>query len=105
MPAVFRIRLLKVATPPLTVTVVVLPAAKPPGPLATASVTWSLLSLVARLPKWSKTLTVTAGLMATPATVVLGCTPKARWSAAAGVTVKLLEAGPVRPPLPLSLSV
>src|SRR5947209_4682778 len=95
-------RLLKVATPALTVTVVVLPPAKPPGPLATDSVTWSVLSLVVKLPKRSNARTVTAGLTATPATVVLGWTLKARWLAAAGTTVKLAETGPVMPPVPLS---
>ena len=60
------------ATPPLTVTVVVLPLAKPPGPLATASVTLSLLSLLAKLPNWSNTFAVTAGPITTPAVVPLG---------------------------------
>ena len=43
--------------------------------------------------------------MATPAAVSLGCTPKTSWLAAAGLTVKLLEAGPVRLLLAVSLSV
>ena len=69
------------------------------------TVTVSVLSLVTRLPNWSSILTVTAGVMAAPAVVLLGCTPKTSWLAAAGVTVKLLEAGPVRPPLAVSLRV
>jgi hypothetical protein len=43
-------RLSKVATPPVTAAVVVLPAVKEPGPLTTASVTWSVLSLMTTLP-------------------------------------------------------
>ena len=101
----FSTRLLKEARPPLAVAVKVLPLVKPPGPLATFSVTLSLLSSVTTLPKRSSTCTVTAGLMATPAVVTLGGTPKARWFAAAGTTVKLAEAGPVTPPEALSPSV
>src|SRR5205085_2922870 len=52
-------------------------------------VTWWLLSLVARLPNLSNSLTVTAGLMATPATVLLGWWAKARLAAAAALMVKL----------------
>jgi len=36
--------------------------------------------------------------MATPATVVVGSTPKTRWLAAAGVMSKLVEVAPVRRP-------
>ena len=54
------------------------------------------VSLVTRLPNWSSTCTVTAGLIGTPATVLVGCTPKARWSAAAGVMLKVLEVAPLR---------
>ncbi len=97
-----KISLLKVATPPLAVAVKVLPLAKPPDPIAIFSVTLSLLSPFKRLPKRSSTYTVTAGLMATPAVVTLGGTPKARWFAAAGTTVKLTETGPVTLPVALS---
>jgi len=42
-------------------------------------------------------LHVTAGLMATPATVLLGCTPKSKWFAA-GVMLKVLDVAPPRLP-------
>ena len=45
------------------------------------------LSLVTKLPKASTTRTVTAGLMAEPATALVGCCPKTNWLAAAGFTV------------------
>src|SRR5438477_82138 len=54
------------------------------------------VSLVTRLLNWSSTCTVSAGLMAAPATVVLGCTPKPRWSAAAAVMLKKAEVPPPR---------
>src|SRR5262249_25500315 len=46
---------------------------------------------VTRLPDGSRTRTVTAGLMAWPAIALLGCTLKARWTAAAGVMLKKAE--------------
>ena len=56
------------------------------------------VSPVTRLLNWSRTRTVTAGAIATPATVVVGCWTKARWSAAAGVTVNgSLTASGLRP--------
>ena len=105
MPAVFRCRLLNVAMPLLTVTVVVLLPVRLPGPLATATVTWSVLSVLNTWPNWSRISTVTAGLMAAPAVVLVGCCTKTREVAGAiAVTTKLLEAGPVRLPA-FSLSV
>jgi len=59
-------------------------------PLLGASATVEV-SPVTRLLNWSRTRTVTAGVMATPATVVVGSTPKTRWLAAAGVMSKLVE--------------
>jgi hypothetical protein len=41
------------------------------------------VSVMTRLLNWSSTWTVTGGLMATPATAVVGCWLKARWSGAA----------------------
>ena len=41
---------------------------------------------------------MTAGLIDTPATAVLGCTPNPRWSAAAGVMLNAFEVAPVRLP-------
>src|SRR5258708_6806198 len=90
----FRCRLLKVATPPLGLTLMVLPPLKVPGPVA---LTVTAVALVARLPNWSRTCTVTAGLMAKPAVVLVGCWRTAGWPAAAARMVKLFDEGPVRP--------
>ena len=57
----FSTRLLNVATPLTAVTLIVLPAVNPPGPLATAIVTVEV-SLVTTLPNASSTATCTAGL-------------------------------------------
>ena len=67
-----RTRLLKVATPLLAVTVVVLPPVKPPGPLAMPTVTFGAVAGddVAELVH---TCTVTAGLIDTPAVAAVGC--------------------------------
>ena len=105
VPVVFRRKLLNEATPLLAVTVVVLLPEKLPGPPATPTVTVSVLSVEIRLPNWSSIWTVTAGAMADPAVVLLGCWPKTSLLAVDGVTLKLLEAGPVRPPVAVSLSV
>src|SRR5436853_20906 len=56
------------------------------------------VSLVTRLPKVSSTCTVIAGLIATPATALLGCVLKARWFAAANVMLNAPEVLPVRLP-------
>src|SRR5205085_3356670 len=53
--------------------------------------------VVTVLPYWSWTLTVTAGLMDWPTTVLLGCCPKVSWVAAPGVMLKLLLVTPVSP--------
>ena len=62
--------------PPFAVTVVVLPLAKAPpvGPEAIEILTGSELSAVSMLPNWSNNSTCTAGTMAMPAVVLLGCT-------------------------------
>ena len=67
-PAVVGLTALKVATPPTAATVSVLPV-KAVVPLAIVTL---LVLLVTVLPKESCTMTVTAGLIAEPAVVVLG---------------------------------
>ena len=63
----------------------VVPLSVPPlGLVPMASVTLSV-ALVTVLPNASRTVTCTAGLIATPPLVLLGCTVKASWLAAAGV--------------------
>ena len=54
--------------------------------------------MVTTLLLTSSTWTVTAGLMALPATVLVGCWTKPRWSAWPGVISKLVEVAPVRLP-------
>ena len=76
-------RLLKVARPATAATVVVPESVPPAGLVPIAIVT--LAVLVVRLLNWSSMRTVTAGLIETPATVLVGCCRKRRWSAAAGV--------------------
>src|SRR5260370_2428196 len=80
-------RLLKEAMPPLAADVRVPLRVPPLGLVPRATVTVEL-SVVARLLNWSSTRTATAGLMATPATALLGCTPKTRWFAAAAEMLK-----------------
>src|SRR5207244_1286129 len=63
----------------------VVPLRVPPAGLAPMATVTFEVSVFSRLPKRSSTCTVSAGLMATPATVVVGWAAKATWSAAAGV--------------------
>ena len=97
MPALLMDRVLKVAMPPTAATVVVPLSVPAEGLVPMAMVTLDV-SLVTRLPNLSSTSTVTAGLIAAPATVLLGCPPKARWSAAAKVMLNVPEVVPGRAP-------
>ena len=54
----------------------------------------TLAVLEVRLPNWSRIRTVGAGLIATPATVLLGCWPNASLFAAAAVFVRAKVAEP-----------
>src|SRR5262249_61412907 len=66
-----------VATPPYTVAVAeLLPPTK--LPLLSVKVTVELLSAVNVLPNWSRTVTVTAGVRATPVSPLCGCWGNAR---------------------------
>src|SRR5207248_260463 len=90
-------RVLKVAMPPLAATVVVPLRVPPPALVPRATVT--LGSAVGRGGlNWSSTRTVTGGVLATPATALLGCPTKTRWFAAAGVMLKPVEIEPPRLP-------
>src|SRR5207302_917050 len=80
------VRLPKVATPPLTVTVVVPLNVPPPGLAPSFTVTWSVLSDVTRLLYASSTLTVGAGVRTVPTAALDGCCPKTTWVAADGLT-------------------
>ncbi len=86
MPVAATDRSENVATPPLTVRVVV-PASVPED---SDRLTLSLLSLVSRLPYVSRTRTVTMESVE-PAEVDVGCCEKTSWFAAAGVTTTLSD--------------
>src|SRR5712691_1548426 len=91
-------RLLKVATP-LTAVTVAAPLSVPPLGLASMATVTEAVLPVTVLPKMSWTVTVTAGLMATVDTVLVGCRLKASLLAAAGVMLKLVLVTPVSPVL------
>src|SRR6266536_183660 len=91
-------RLLKVATPLTTLTLVGPPRTPPFGLVPMAMLIEALL-LVTVLPKLSWTVTVTAGLMATVDTALVGCWLNTSRLAAAGVMLKLALVAPVSPVL------
>ena len=92
-PACVGIRFEKVAKPFAAATEVVLaPAIVPPPLMVTVAV------LLVGLPNWSWIWTVTAGLIALPAVVVVGCWTKANLLAAVAVTLKLLLIAAVSAP-------
>ncbi len=61
------------------------------------------MSPLTRLPYWSSTRTVTAGVMTPPTVAPVGCWPNASWLAAAALTAT--AAGPVIALLDASLTV
>src|SRR5512143_352472 len=85
-------RLPNVATPPTAVALFVLVGANVPGPAAIAIVTTDV-KLVAVLLRESRAVTTTAGRIAAPATVLVGCWVNASETAGAGVIVNVLLAG------------
>ncbi len=87
------------ATPFTAATVVVPPSVPPPELLPSATVTFPVKPGTG-FPAGSSAVTWTAGLIATPATVVLGCWVKARCVAVPGMTSNaLLVTGPSAPAL------
>ena len=93
VPARLMLRSLKEATPLVSVVLVVVPL-KTPVPVLRLML---METPGALLPKLSCASAVTAGLIATPAPVSLGCCTKARLAAAAALTTTLLEVAPTRP--------
>src|SRR2546427_7068096 len=87
----------KVATPATAATVVVPPSVPPPGLLPIASVTLPA-NPVATLPNASRAVTSTAGVMVTPAAVLVGWTVNTSRDAAAGVMLKVALVTPSSPP-------
>src|SRR5512134_2199848 len=80
------LRFAKLATPLAAATVVVPPRVPLPGLVPIARFT-SLMAPVARLPRASRISTCTAGVIANPATVLVGWAMKASAAGAPGVTV------------------
>src|SRR5512138_413844 len=89
-------RLENVATPPLVVTVEVPDSVPPPGLVPIATVMLAV-EVVTVLLNWSCTVTWTAGVIAAPAVVLLGCTVKASLEAAAWLMLNAAEVAPVSP--------
>ncbi len=85
-----------VATPPTAATVVVPESVPPPGFAPSATVTLPVKP-VAVFPCPSSAVTCTAGVIAAPATVLLGCTVRLSCVAAPAVIVMTVELTPVRP--------
>src|SRR5690242_4902457 len=86
----------KLAIPPIAPTVVV-PASVPPAGLVPIATVTLPAKLVTTLPNASSALTCTAGVIAAPASVLLGGTVKTSWAAAAGVMLKDLLVFEVSP--------
>src|SRR3989454_8073027 len=77
------LRLEKVATP-LTAATVVVPARVPLAGLVPIATVMLVVAVVTVLPWASWTVTCTAGVIAAPATALLGCPMKASFAAAGG---------------------
>ena len=92
-PACVGTRFEKVAVPLTAATdVVLVPESVPPPLIVTVAV------LLVALPNWSRICTVTAGLIALPAAVAVGCCRKASLLAVPAVTLKLLLVALVNAP-------
>ena len=96
VPVLFMLSVEKVATPLTAETVVVPDSVPPPGLLPMAIVTLAA-ELVTVFPPKSCTITVGEGEMELPATVVVGCWPKASFAAGPTKMLKALLVVPVNP--------
>src|SRR3989442_8207157 len=76
-PALSILRFANVATP-FTAFTGALPESVPPAGLLSMAIEMAPVKLVTVFPDASRAVTVTAGVIATPTWVVLGCTPNAR---------------------------
>src|SRR2546426_482997 len=92
------LRFAKVATP-LTAATVVVPARVPLAGLVPIATVMLVVAVVTVLPWASWTATCTAGVIAAPAAVLLGCTVKTPFAAAPtlALTLNALLVTPVRP--------
>src|SRR3989441_733693 len=98
-PALLIDRLVKLATPPAAATVAVPDSVPPPGFVPIATVIFPV-NPVAVLPLPSSALTWTAGVIAAPAVVVVGCTENTSCVAAPAVTVMVPEVTALSPVAP-----
>src|SRR5438093_1002543 len=87
----------KVATPATAATVAVPERAPAAGFVPIATVTAPVKPGTV-FPRASRAVTCTAGVMAAPAGVLLGCVVKASWATAAGVMAKAALVVPERLP-------
>src|SRR2546428_681821 len=90
-PALSIFRFANVATP-FTAFTGALPVNVPPAGLLSMAIEMAPVKLVTVFPDASRAATVTAGVIATPTCVVLGCTPNARWVAGGGGVAVMLNA-------------
>src|SRR3989442_1605077 len=84
-------RFANVATP-FTAFTGALPVNVPPAGLLSMAIETAPVKLVTVFPDASRAATVTAGVIATPTCVVLGCTPNARCVAGGGGAAVMLNA-------------
>src|SRR5438034_561577 len=96
MPAMLRLKVENVATPFAAVTVVA-PARVPLAGLVPIATVILVVAVVTALPWASWTATWTAGVLAAPATALLGCTVKTTFAAAPALMLNALLVAPVRP--------
>src|SRR2546425_17686 len=90
------LRFAKVATP-LTAATVVVPERVPLAGLVPIATVMLVVAVVTVLPWASWTATCTAGVIAAPAAVLLGCTVKTSLAAAPTLMLNALLVAPVRP--------
>jgi hypothetical protein len=106
VPAGFRLKFEKVATP-LTAATVVVPERVPLAGLVPIATVMLVVAVVTVLPCASWIATCTAGVITPPATAVLGCTVKASFAAApppGGCTGAALEHPPSATPQSTTLA-
>src|SRR6266480_4863155 len=96
VPGLLMLTFAKVATP-LTAATVVVPARVPLAGLVPMATVMLVVAVVTVLPWASWTVTCTAGVIAAPAAVLLGCTAKTSFAAAPALMLNALLVALVRP--------
>src|SRR3989442_1549268 len=95
-PRLLMLRFAKAATP-LTAATVVVPGRAPLAGLVPIATVMLVVAVVAVLPWASWTVTCTAGVIAAPAAVLLGCTVKTSFAAAPALMLNAVLVALVRP--------